>query len=131
MPRAAAESPNVRISPQLAWPDYLDAQSGRRAGISLAPLFPSPINDARAPVKVFDAARLGAAGLYADAPAYRGFVRDGEDGLLLPMSPGAWASAIVDLARDPQRRLALAVAARERLAGMLRGDRRFPAVPGE
>ena len=128
--RAAAGMANVRIAPQLAWPDYLEAQSGRRAAISLAPLFASPLNDARAPVKAFDAARLGAAGLYADAPAYRGFVRDGVDGRLLPMEPAAWAEAIIELARDPARRLALAAAARERLVGMMRADPRFPPAPG-
>ncbi len=128
--RAAAGMPNVRVTPQLTWPDYLKAQSGRRAAISLAPLFPSPLNDARAPVKAFDAARLGAAGLYADAPAYRGFVRDGEDGRLLAMEPAAWAAAIVELARDPDQRLRLAAAARERLIGMLRAERRFPPAPG-
>ena len=127
---AAAGMANVRIAPQLAWPDYLEAQSGQRAAISLAPLFASPLNDARAPVKAFDAARLGAAGLYADAPAYRGFVRDGVDGRLLPMEPAAWAEAIIELARDPARRLALAAAARERLVGMMRADPRFPPAPG-
>ena len=129
--RAAADLPNVRITSQLAWPDYLRAQSGRRAAISLAPLFPSPLNDARAPVKAFDAARLGAAGLYADAPAYRGFVHDGEDGRLLAMEPSAWASAIVELARDPARRLRLAAGARDRLIGMMQVERRFPPAPGE
>ena len=129
--RAAADLPNVRITPQLAWPEYLEAQSGRVAAISLAPLFPSPLNDARAPVKAFDAARLGAAGLYADAPAYRAFVRDGEDGRLLPMEPGAWASAIVELLDEPERRLGLAAAARVRLIGLMKAERRFPPAPGE
>jgi hypothetical protein len=127
--RAASGLGAVEIAPQLSWPDYLRTQSGRSAAISLAPLFPSRLNDARAPVKAIDAARLGAAGLYADAPAYRGHVRHGEDGLLLPMEPGAWAEAIVALLADPDRRLRLARAARARLAQALRGDGGFPAAP--
>ena len=127
--RAAAGLANVEVVPQLAWPEYLRAQTGRQAAIALAPLFPSPLNDARAPVKVFDAARLGATGLYADAPAYRGTVRDGEDGLLLAMQPEAWARAITTLIGDPDRRRRLALAARERLARSLRSDPGFPAPP--
>ncbi len=115
--------------PQRSWPDYLKAQNGRRAAISLAPLFASPLNDARAPVKAFDAARLGAAGLFADAPAYRGAVRDGEDGLLLPMQPDAWAEAIAALLADPERRLRLARMARDRIVRLIASDAGFPAAP--
>ena len=128
---AAAGLPNVRVTPQLDWRVYLAAQSRRRAAISLAPLFPSPLNDARAPVKAFDAARLGAVGLYADAPAYRHFIGDGEDGRLLAMEPAVWASAIVELALDPARRLSMARTARERLIGMIRAEARFPDARGE
>ncbi len=124
--RDAAGAANVSVVPQLAWPDYLEAQAGRRAAVSLAPLFPSPLNDARAPVKAFDAARLGAAGLFADAPAYRGDVSHDEDGLILPMEPDAWAEAIAALLGDPDRRLRLAKAARSRIAGLLGSDPGFP-----
>ncbi len=125
--RAASAMSNVEVVRQLAWPDYLARQAGRRAAVSLAPLFASPVNDARAPVKAFDAARLGAAGIYAAAAPYAGFVRDGEDGLLLPMDPEAWAGAILDLMADPGRRLGLARRARERLVEVRRRGRAFPA----
>ena len=125
----AAGLSNVTVVPQRSWPDYLKAQNGRRAAISLAPLFASPLNDARAPVKAFDAARLGAAGLFADAPAYRGAVRDGEDGLLLPMQPDAWAEAIAALLADPERRLRLARMARDRIVRLIASDAGFPAAP--
>ena len=127
--RAAAGMSNVKVTPQLPWTDYLRVQTGRTAGISLAPLFRSPLNDARAPVKAFDAARLGAAGLYADAPAYRGHVRDGVDGLLLPMEPRAWAEAIASLMADPERRLRLASAAGARLSEAIRSDPGLPRAP--
>ena len=124
--RRAVGAAGIAVVPQLSWPDYLRAQAGRSAAISLAPLFPTLLNDARAPVKVFDAARLGAAGIFADSPAYRGHVRHGEDGLLLPMESLAWSEAIVGLLAEPERRRGLATAARDRLIGMLGADAGFP-----
>jgi hypothetical protein len=109
---------NVRIVGQTAWPRYRDEQAHRSAALSLAPLMASAVNAARAPVKAFDAARLGAAGLYADVEPYRGFIRDGTDGLLLPMQAEVWAQAIADLLRDPERRLKLAQAGQARMAGL-------------
>lgn len=129
--REAADLANVEVVPQRSWPDYLAWQADERAAISLAPLWPSIVNDARAPVKAFDAARLCAAGLYADAPAYRGFVRQGEDGLLLPMAVEAWAEAILGLMSDPGRRRRLAEAAARRLTALLAEPARFPDAPAE
>jgi|WetSurMetagenome_2_1015567.scaffolds.fasta_scaffold148431_2 hypothetical protein len=126
---AAAGLANVEVVPQRSWPEYRAAMAPGQASISLAPLWPSPLNNARAPVKVFDAARLGAAGLFADAEAYRGFVRDGQDGLLLPMSLDAWISAVLDLAADPLRRLQLAQSARRRLLDMLADRAALPDAP--
>ena len=51
-------------------------------------------------MKAFDAARLGAAGLYVDAPLFADHVQPGVDGLLLPMEPQALADALVALASD-------------------------------
>lgn len=127
--RAAAGLPSVSVIPQQPWPEYRRRQSAAAAAICLAPLHPSTVNGARAPVKAFDAARLGAAGLYADAEPYRGFVRDGVDGLLLPMEPQAWAEAAVQLMAQPDRRLALAEAARARLTLLRHGPIAFPAAP--
>jgi hypothetical protein len=126
---AAAGLPNLEVVPQLAWPDYLAAQAGRSAALLLAPLSDTAVNAARAPVKAFDAARLGAAGLYADAPPYRGFVRPGADGLLLPMQPAAWADAVEALLVDAERRRALAAAAAERFAALRAGRGALPAPP--
>lgn len=127
--RAASGAPNVQVVAQRPWPEYLASQASRRAAISLAPLWPSLVNDARAPVKAFDAARLGAAGLFADAPAYRGFVHDGEDGRLLPMSLDAWFSAVMELMTDSDRRLHMALAARRRLLDLIADDGGFPDAP--
>lgn len=54
-------------------------------------------------------------GLYADGPPYAGAVRDGVDGLLLPLDPAAWIDAICRLVQDPARRTALRVAAQQRV----------------
>jgi hypothetical protein len=126
---AAADLPRVAVTPQLAWPQYLRRQAAERAAISLAPLLPSRLNAGRAPVKAFDAARIGAAGLFGDCEPYRSFVHHGQDGLLLPMEPAAWADAITALLADPERRLRLATTARERLIGMRRRGLGLPAPP--
>lgn len=127
--RAAAAAPNVEVVGQAPWLEYLDRQRGRAAAVSLAPLYPSPVNDARSPVKAFDAARLGAAGLFTDAPAYRDWVRDGVDGLLVPMDPAVWAETIAKLLAAPERRMALAGAARVRLEALNRGRHALPPAP--
>ena len=116
--REAAGMDGVRVVDQAPWPQYRDRQSARSAALLLAPLLPSAVNAARAPVKAFDALRLGAAGLYADTPPFQGFIRGGMDGLLLPMQPEAWASAITELMRDPGRRLSLSRAAAERFGAL-------------
>lgn len=105
--------PRVTVRVPLAWPAFLE-HSAHRQDIGLAPLFASPVNAARAPVKFFDITRTGAAGLYSDTAPYAGFLRDGVDGLLLPDDKAAWADAIAALAGDTQRRRAMAAAARAR-----------------
>jgi len=124
--RACAGLANVRVVPQLPWPKYLQRQRLAAAAISLAPLYTSAINEGRAPVKAFEAARLGAAGLYADTAPYRGFVRPDEDGQMLPMDVEAWARAIAELLDRPQRRLALATAARMRMIQLRRDGGPLP-----
>jgi len=120
---------NVEITQQLPWPDYLLRQQGARAAIGLAPLADSAVNRARAPVKAFDAARLGAAGVFADVEPFRSFVRGGVDGMLLPMDPQVWAVAIAALLNDPDRRLALARTARSRLVALRAEAQAFPPQP--
>ncbi|MBI3154591.1 MAG: glycosyltransferase family 1 protein [Burkholderiales bacterium] len=106
--------PRVNVLHPMSWPNYLDYTSGTRRDIALAPLLPSRFNAGRGPTKFLDFSRMHAVGLYADLEPYRGFVRDGLDGLLLPPDPLAWVQAVVGLAADAPRRARLAAAARER-----------------
>jgi hypothetical protein len=103
------------VRPQRPWLRYVQEERQRSAALLLAPLTEGAVNRARAAVKVFDAARLGAVGLYADAEPYRSAVTDGADGRLLPMDPQAWEAAIAELLSRPDLRFALAQAAFERV----------------
>ena len=94
--------------------------AANRRHIGPSPLLPTPFNATRGPVKFYDFARMGAAGVYSEVVPFAGFVRDGVDGLLLPNEPARWIEALVALAGDAPRRTALAVAAR---AGGLAGAR--------
>ena len=80
----------------------------------LAPLLPGAFNAARGPTKFFDFARMGAVGIYSDVAPYRGFIRPEVDGILLPNEPAVWVKAIAGLVADPERRVRMATAARER-----------------
>jgi len=111
--------PRMIVLHAMPWPTYLAYTATHHADIGLAPLLPGAFNASRGAVKFHDYTRLGAAGLYADVPPYRGMVRDGIDGALLPMDAAVWTAAIQGLIADPDRRRALAHTARDRLAAEL------------
>jgi glycosyltransferase involved in cell wall biosynthesis len=122
--RQFRDLPRIRILHPMAWPSYL-AETGRgRVDLLLTPLLPTRFNAAKAAVKVVDAARCGAAGLYSDRPPYRGFIRHGIDGLLLADSHQDWLEAIEGLIDDPSARRRLADGGRERALRLSRGDSR-------
>lgn len=104
------------------WSNYLAYAEAAPQDIGLAPLLPGPVNESRAHTRFFDIARTSAAGLYSNRSPYAEFVRDGEDGLLLPDDKIVWAQAILDLAEDDSRRRRMANAA------SLRGPRRDDAL---
>ena len=113
--------PRVRILHPMRWANYLAETGSGRIDILLTPLLASPFNAARAPVKLIDAARCGAAGLYSDRPPYQGFVRHGRDGLLLDDDPASWLAAIEALIADPDARRHLAEGARNRALELAEG----------
>lgn len=113
--RLYREIPRVSVVHPMRWPDYRAWSSLVRRDVFVVPLLDSPFNAARGPTKFFDCARLGAAGLYADVPPYRGYVKPDVDGLLLtPDNRASWTSSVRALARDARLRLSLANAARLR-----------------
>jgi len=107
--------PRVTVLHPMSWPNYLAMTRAMPMAVALAPLMPNPFNAARSPTKFFDYTRLGAAGIYADVEPYRGFVRDGIDGILVPMEAPLWIDAIGSLVADPARRESLVRAAVDRL----------------
>jgi hypothetical protein len=107
--------PRVSIVHPMSWPNYLAYSQLSTRDIALAPLLPQPFNAGRGPTKFFDFTRLGAVGLYSDAPPYQGFIRDGIDGFLLANDPEVWIGRILALAADPGLRASLLTAARERV----------------
>lgn len=107
--------PRVTVVHPMDWPGYLAYSRSHPMDIGLAPLLPSAFNAARGPTKFFDFARLGAAGIYADVPPYRGTVRHDEDGLLVPMVMQDWVDTILALVEDAPSRVRLLAAARARV----------------
>lgn len=114
--RAFRGIPRVRVVAQRPWSTYHRHCAERRMAVGVAPLLDRPFNRYRAPVKVFDIARLGAVGVFSDAPAYRGAVRDGETGYLLGMNVADWVESIDALLRDDERRARMFAAAWENCA---------------
>ena len=106
--------PRVRLLYPMDWETFCLDTGNRGVDLMLAPLLEAPFNAGRAPVKVFDARRLGAVGLYSDRPPYRDCIRDGVDGVLLPDEPQVWLEMIDALLADPTRRQQLVAASRHR-----------------
>lgn len=116
--RRFGRMPRVKLLFPMDWPNYLAFTSTQTRDIALAPLLPGKFNAARGPTKFFDYTRMGAAGIYSDVAPYRGFVRDGVDGVLLGNEPALWVEALLRLAEDNAGRESLAVAAKQRVLAM-------------
>ena len=114
--------PRVRVHHPVPWERYRQLTAGQRLDCLLCPLLDHSFNGARAAVKFFDAARLGAAGLYSDRLPYNAFVKHGEDGLLLGDQPGHWLDAIDQLLSDPSWRERLAAASQKRAQDVVHSD---------
>lgn len=117
--------PRVAVLHPMSWTNYLAYTASTKRDIALAPLLPQLFNAGRGPTKFFDFARMGAVGIYTDVAPYRGFIRDGVDGVLLPNEPALWMRTICELAADAPRRQRMARAAQERSLSMV-GN---PALP--
>ncbi|WP_052263250.1 glycosyltransferase [Geobacter pickeringii] len=97
-------------------PGYANyARTIRKAGIDigLVPLADNRFNRCKSNIKWLEYSACGIAGIYADLSPYRSCVRDGETGLLVSgYDADAWVAAIESLIDNPDRRHAMALAAR-------------------
>jgi len=93
----------AEISPPLAWPLYRARTAQAPAAIAISPLAHTRANLARGPTKAIDAVRSGAAGLFADAPAYRELAAVAP---LVPFEVTAWRDALAALIGNAERRQA-------------------------
>lgn len=97
-------------------PGYANyAHTIRKAGIDigLVPLEDNRFNRCKSNIKWLEYSACGIAGVYADLPPYRSCVKDGETGLLVAgYDVDAWVAAIESLIDNPDRRHAMALAAR-------------------
>lgn len=97
----------VHVLQPMSWPAYQALVCRHERIIGLAPLLPSPFNQARSATKFFDITQARAVGIYADHPVYQDMVRHKENGLLLPMKQDLWVRAILELSSNDETRLNL------------------------
>lgn len=109
-PKPLAKLPNFELVRPMKWPDYKEFAAANPAHISLAPMLDTPFNAAKSTIKFYDAASLGAVGIYSAIAPYVGMVEDGVDGFLLANDPPAWGRLLRTLATSPKklRRTAMA-----------------------
>ncbi|RNC65998.1 MAG: glycosyltransferase, partial [Desulfuromonadales bacterium] len=97
-------------------PGYANyARTIQQAGIDigLVPLEDNRFNRCKSNIKWLEYSACGIAGIYADLPPYRSCVKDGETGLLVAgYDVDAWVAALENLIDNPDRRHAMALAAR-------------------
>lgn len=127
--RLYAGIPRCRVLQRLRWPDYLSYADGERLDIGLAPAVAGAYNAARSFNKAYDITRTGAAGIYADVPAFREFVGHDREGLLAPADDmDVWVSAILALVDDPARRRRLHAAAVDRAQQIAERELAAPVI---
>ena len=112
--KAFAGIPRLKLLYPADWQTFCLDTGNRQVDLLLVPLLPGAFNSGRSAVKVFDARRLGAVGLYSNRPPYSLCVRDRVDGLVLSDDPQQWLQAIDALLEDTAARQALVAASRQR-----------------
>jgi glycosyltransferase involved in cell wall biosynthesis len=80
--------------------------------VAVAPLHDTAFNRCKSDLKFLEYSALGLPGVFSDVVPYRGSVRNGETGLLVPNDEEAWSTAILRLAQDVDLRTRIATAAR-------------------
>ncbi|WP_298438394.1 glycosyltransferase [Geobacter sp.] len=101
------------ISFEPGYGNYARAIQQAGIDIGLVPLADNRFNRCKSNIKWLEYSACGIAGIYADLPPYRSCVREGETGLLVAgYDADAWVAALESLIDNPDRRHAMAVAAR-------------------
>ena len=90
--RLYRDLPRTRVLHPMSWPNDLAHCRSMKGHIGLAPLLPGAFNEARSHVKIFDIARCGASGLYANAAPYAGKAHAEN---CLPMEAQSWIDALI------------------------------------
>lgn len=92
--RVWARVPSAQFHSELNWPDYRERCRQVGADILIAPMFDTPLNQARSPSKAIDAVRMGAAAVFPRSRPYHGL---SESSVLVENGHEAWLSALGDL----------------------------------
>jgi len=104
-----AALPGVRVLPEpLDYPARARVMHEAGLDIALAPLRDTAFNRCKGRLRWLEYSAAGAAGIYSDLPGIRESVSPGRTGLLVGSAPEAWASALEQLALDPERRATIA-----------------------
>ncbi|SOZ98490.1 hypothetical protein CBM2626_A190015 [Cupriavidus taiwanensis] len=91
-----------------SYEDFIRLKNESGLDIGLAPMANTTSNLYKTNNKYREYGALHVAGIYSDSSPYRESVRNGENGLLVPMHADKWYEAIALLVRDPQLRQRLA-----------------------
>lgn len=94
-----------------AFVSWLRSRSGSWHA-AVAPLRDTAFNRGKSDLKFLEYSALGLPGIFSDVVPYKGSVRDGETGLLVPNDEEAWYAAMLRLAEDGDLRARLVRAAR-------------------
>jgi len=108
--------PRVTVVHPMKWPTYQAFLAMPGRDIGLVPLLDLPFNRARACTKFFDITRSGAVGIYSPGSACDALVRNGVEGMVVPLEREAWVEAILQLAGDQRLRLSMLKAAQDKQA---------------
>lgn len=107
----------VMVRRPLPWQKYVEENCHRSVDIMVVPVAPSQVNDCRAETKRIDIARLKAAAILSDCPAFQ-TAEEGE--ILLAYDEVLWVRQLISLIDDPQARINAALATRRRVEALAR-----------
>lgn len=110
LPGLPQNHPRVKIQAQMSWDAYVQYAYDNPAHIAIAPLLPTPFNQARSVVKLLDCASLGAAGVFAQHDVYVPHLRTLDNALLTSGDTTiAWLEAMNQLVSDHNLRRSIAI----------------------